>query len=778
MPSTLLMKRDLRSRPSQTISLFVLIALAAALLHTAVLLVTDYSHNVERKADELNASSMIAITTASPLIDVVDEHLRNDATVTGHEISDSWSSMAGIDIGGNTLSALVQVINIDEPVTYGQARVVGDSDPSVDDPIWVPAMMGAGDGLKLGDELVVDTVEGDVTFHVAGFIEELFGGAPGMGMLTLGMNAAAFERFDAKGFRPTYTVKVDAATPADGLRAFEAALSAAQEQSTAEQSIFSLWGTDRSILVQASGLSSSIIVAMLVGLAAAITLIALVVTWFLLRNVITADMVNIGALRAAGYTTMGVIGSLVMTQGALALVAALVGSGASYLLTPMLNDSFKAQNGLDWQVSFSWLALAVTVAALVGVVVATATLVSLSVRRVTTVAALRGGIATHSTTTTRLPLDTARGPLAMLLGLKAAMRQGTQNALVALTAALVAFSAVFALGMSYSLMGDKQKATELLVGKIEDVWVQARPDVDLAPIIATARELPGVTRVHKQSFNGLNVDGVAIGFAIYDHPETDAFDPLVEGRMPRHANEVAMGGKLANMLNLRVGDSWAPDLGSGSADFVLTGLTSSARNMGQNVTLSTAGYQRLAPWFKQEWIGIYADGDLEPIIDRLAADYGDQLLSVSNVRESIDAQISGYLTMVPIVGGLIMVFTVVVTTLVIGLVVTSMLLRSRRELGVKKAMGFTNGQLTAQTRWTYLPAIAIGAVVGVLAGTGAMSPLISLLLRGVGLMKVQVDVNWLHPVAVGLGMIAVAWLTISALSLRIRGISAYQLVTI
>ena len=46
---------------------------------------------------------------------------------------------------------------------------------------------------------------------------------------------------------------------------------------------------------------------------------------------------------------------------------------------------------------------------------------------------------------------------------------------------------------------------------------------------------------------------------------------------------------------------------------------------------------------------------------------------------------------------------VVVTVLVVGLVVTTMLVQTHRELGIKKAMGFTNRELSGQTRWTYLP---------------------------------------------------------------------------
>ena len=50
------------------------------------------------------------------------------------------------------------------------------------------------------------------------------------------------------------------------------------------------------------------------------------------------------------------------------------------------------------------------------------------------------------------------------------------------------------------------------------------------------------------------------------------------------------------VLGLDVGDTHILDLGSGEADFVVTGVTSSARNMGQNVTISSDGYRRSWWW--------------------------------------------------------------------------------------------------------------------------------------------------------------------------------------
>ena len=64
-PLPILIRRELRKRPGQLVAITLLTAVAALLLNSALVLVTDYSHNIERRVAEWNAPTAVAIVMGS-----------------------------------------------------------------------------------------------------------------------------------------------------------------------------------------------------------------------------------------------------------------------------------------------------------------------------------------------------------------------------------------------------------------------------------------------------------------------------------------------------------------------------------------------------------------------------------------------------------------------------------------------------------------------------------------------------------------------------------------
>lgn len=775
VPTALLIKRQLRKRPGQALTVLLLTVLASAMLHTALVIITDYSTNVDRKATQWNSPTSLDIVGAGPGVALLEDALRAEPDVTALELNDSYGGVSTVDIDGEKLTALINVVNIDDDARIGAPNVVARADDTAGG-IWAPSVLEASGAYALGDEIEFDTTMGTSSFRIVGFVEDLFGGAPGMGALTFALSDADFRSFEAPGFQPTVNVKVNSASTTGASAAVYRAMDKVQQELGSDEAFFSWWGHDLSIAKATAGIATSVFVAMLGALAAVIVLVVIVVIRFVLKNLITTDMAALGTLRAAGYSTGGIMGSLVATYGVITVVGALVGTGLSYPLLPVLSRSFRAQNGISWEPSFSLFALVVTVATMLAIVVLVAGLAALRVRKTSTVQALRGGSATHAFTVDPLPLASSRGSLPTLLGLKAAVRQSGQNALLVLTVAIVAFAGVFTLGMVDSLLGDRDRATQLMVGNVEDVSIAPRVGTDAEQLLAEVRALPGVERAFFQTMDGILVDGVAIGFLITPDPAANAMDPLAEGRAPAHDNEVAVGGRLTQILDLKVGDTATFDVGSGPAEYVVTGVMSSVRNMGQNLTFSSDGYRRLQPTFRDSTIAVFTD-DPEALIATVKARFGAELESVTNQRQNMDAQLSSYLSMVPIISTFTVGFIVLVTVLVVSLVVSTMLVATHRELGIKKAMGFTSSELAAQTRWTYLPSIVLGALVGTGVSALTLSPLLQALLSQVGLMKIEAHAGWGSTLAIALGILLIGLVVLWVSSLRIRRVSAYALVT-
>ncbi|MDO5500695.1 MAG: FtsX-like permease family protein, partial [Propionibacteriaceae bacterium] len=338
------------------------------------------------------------------------------------------------------------------------------------------------------------------------------------------------------------------------------------------------------------------------------------------------------------------------------------------------------------------------------------------------------------------------------------------------------FAAVFSFGMAGSLLGDQDRVVEMLAGEVEDVTVLAKPGVDVPALVADVRRLPGVQNAFASSVLPISFEGSMVMFQITDDPQQWRYDPVHTGRLPRHDNEIVLGSRTADVAGVGVGDRFTTDVGAGPQDFLVTGIATGGRNLGRFAMLTTAGYQRLDPAFQHSQVVAYA-ADPAAVVSEIRSRVGDRIEMVTDTRSSINVELSGYLAAVPATSATILAFTCIVVALVVGLIVSTMLIQSRRELGIKKATGFTHRQLTGQTLWTYVPPVAVGAVVGAVVAVPATAPLLGAMLRSIGVLKVEAAANPVHAVAIPLAVIALAALVTWVSTRRIREVSAHALVS-
>lgn len=774
----LLVKRDLRRRPGQVATLAVLTLLAATLVSTSLVLITDYTSHIDRVARESNAPSATAVTPAGPGAQAMVDGLRTDPHVTGVEAVPTLVAQASLPMGENDMSTLLTVVDLDSPIAMGRPQRADRLTTDLADGIWLPQFFQASGRYGLGDPITITTAVGERTFHVQGFLAGLYGsgGAPGLERTTLGLDHEAFASLQDPGFTPGTIIQVRATTPAQGAQALEEA--ATQVRATEQGSDFTLLEVmNLDLARQAMRTSTAIVVGILVTLAGIVLVVAAIVTHFVVRDLVNADLPSIGILRAAGHTGTGILSSLVVSHVVTVTLAAAVGVGASHPLLHRLGRSFQAQNGVAWQPGFSPGTALMTVAALVGFVVIVCLVAARRLRRLSTVEALRQGTPTHSFTRTRLPLETTGGPLPVLLGLKATHRRLRHHLMAATTVMVIVFAAVSGQGMVHGFLGDRERAVEILAGHIADVGVQVAPDADGDEILSQVTATEGVEQAYYSTIVPRTVNGVAIGFTVTPDPEHVPTDPLVTGRVPRHDNEIVLSWRLAEELEVEQGDTVVFDLGHGEVEYLVTGLVSTGRFLGMNATVRTDGFQRLDPGFTDA--SIVADlapgTDRTEVVESLRTRLGTTAEAVRDWRGNVESEIASNLSTVPVIAAAITVLTVVMTVLVIGLVVGAALRKARRSMGVCRALGFTSGQLMRQTLWEHMPVISVGAVLGALLGTVALNPLLGLVLRSLGVVLVDLPVAPGRAALIALGVLALAWTTTTAACLGIRGVGTTEL---
>lgn len=776
----ILTRRNLRKRRGQALAMLTLTVLGAALMNLGIIMAVRYPDLVHDKLADANAPDGATLWDDSPAAADLHRRLAQDPDVSAVEAQRVVSGTVETEYGGRTVNSFVLVFNNDEAPRMGRWRLVSEAAEPVAHPIYVPYVYATAGGFDLGDAIRFATPLGARTFHIQGFLEEPTLGMPSMGGLGFGLPADDYDTLvrHPLGLKRSVFLKVATVGHADVSKTLSRAV-AGHAADHPRSLATSWWDTTTDLLSTGALLGAQIFAGGLVAFSLIISALTLVVMRFLLANAIADDMEQLGVLRAVGYTTGQVITQLAATFACCALVGAAVGVAASYAVLPTLAGALSDQTGLIWEPGFDPLAMAITLAVLTGTVLVLALVSALRVRRLTTLTALRGGTPTHEFRRNPLPLATTPGGVNPLLGVKAGLHRRAQSLLVAGTTLVAAFCVVTALGMSTTMLGNPKAFTHLIVGDFPEGTVATTSAAAARRVIADAQQRPGVELAYLSEITGMTVNGIAASVQIADTYDMLRYDSTYEGRMPRHGNEVALGSAMARRLGVTMGETVALDLDSHRAEYLVTGLTSSSRSIGLTVDLTTAGMRAANPDYRRRFVALHiADGtDIDDLLGELTRAHRHVVTATVNNRSGIDGQLSGYQAMVGALSTIVVGFMTCVAALVVALVVSTMIVQSRRRFGVLKTLGFTSRELFVQTLMTQVPVVVLGAGLGATLGGVLLNPTMGLLLHGIGIRQARFSLPASYPLWVTLVIllltVAVAWLA----SRGLNRISAHTLIT-
>ena len=110
-------------------------------------------------------------------------------------------------------------------------------------------------------------------------------------------------------------------------------------------------------------------------------------------------------------------------------------------------------------------------------------------------------------------------------------------------------------------------------------------------------------------------------------------------------------------------------------------------------------------------------------------------------------------------------------TFVLYLLVRTIVSNKKRDYGILKALGFTTGQLILQTALSFMPAVILSTVIGVIVNSFIINPLAALFLKDIGIVKCTFTVPVGYNVMAGVGMILAAFGITCLLSVKIKKIT-------
>jgi putative ABC transport system permease protein len=402
-----------------------------------------------------------------------------------------------------------------------------------------------------------------------------------------------------------------------------------------------------------------------------------------------------------------------------------------------------------------------------------------SARRIRTLqplTALRQGLMTHSFKKNHFPLDRSRGPLSLLLATKSAVQAKGQTVTIFIIVVALSFAATAGLAAYDNLGVHPDTFAKLLSGEMPDAVFFVKDSQDAARVKDSIEDTGEARKIfYYQNFDILIDEMQVNNIAVEDFDLLEGA-LLYEGRYPKHDNELCVSGALATMEGYAIGSAVTIK----NAEYLVVGLIQTINgNSGMAVAMTIPGVLRIQPDYEPREIYVYLTDNTKTaeFIDSIDADLAGELESTINIKELMDVQLSMYGDIFFAVAIVLVAVTALVIFLVLYLMLKTVILRRRRELGIQKALGFTTLQLMNQFALYFIPVITVGVAMGGLLGIFGFDAIFVALTRGMGIMTASMPAPIPPTIAMCAGLVVLSYAFALLIASRIRRISAYALVS-
>lgn len=770
---------NIRKSKSATVSLFIFILVAALLLNIGLMVITQINTFFDNKAEQLKDPHVIIMMDYASYHDDFGEFITNYAGVTEKETEEAIIMNAKYKFGNSDLTSSTVIFNADDHRNIGTLKLVEKLNSTSANDIFIPYIFKTNGGYKLGDNFTITYQNKDYAFQIAGFFETTMLGTTNIGVMKFMLPTAPYHKLAGELDELTEGIVLSAVMD-DQTQSPMLLNDFTMEfpQSAVGGTTSYIWGLDIEMVKNVSTLTINVISMILVAFACIIVFVSLIVIKYRVSNSIEDGMTNIGVLKAIGYTNKQIITSFILQFVLIASSASVIGVGLSYSLMPFIGSIVSTLSGLLWHQKFDMLINLVTIFTVVLCVVIVTLISAFRVQKIQPIMALRGGISTHSFRKNHFPLENTRGSLHFLLGIKSMLTNVKQNFMILLIIVALTFASVFSVVLYFNIASDKTAFVNLFGSEPANVLLYVKPDTDTRELMSHVKQMDQVRKVNVLDLITTKMDGQTVYTNVTEQYDQLENNTVYEGRQPKYENEISISWVVSNQINKGIGDTVEIAYGAETGSYLVTGLSQSIGNLGQIGALTMEGIQQLHSDYKGTTLYVYLDGiSNKSFIENVQEQYGDAIVETLDIDENIESQTGMYTAAVFAVMVMVLTITVLVVVMILYLVIKTMIIKRKQEFGVMKAIGYSTIQLMHQMSISFLPVIISGVTIGGVLGYFYTNPMLSILLSSAGVKRLDFLVNLPSIVMLCLGILLLAYIVSMFVSIKLKKISAYSLIT-
>ncbi len=583
---------NMRKAKGQTASIIVLILIAASMLNLWLMLSMDYKSNFDRYHDKFNAEHVtLAVDgNSDKMQEFLSQTLKDDNRTAQYRLDNCMHMTGSFPYNSGKVNCWLAFLNKKEALTrtIGKAEIVEES--NLTSGVYLP-MIYKTDNITVGKPIDISIGSHKVTYTVCGFFNSIMMGSHNCVITELILTEDKYAELERSGYAPQATLCSARLTDKSENLTYESSLKSAVSKQYPNITMVS---NCYDIVSQSRYISQMICSGIISAMAFFVLLIAFVVIVSNITNYIQNNMKNLGILKAMGYTSGQLIGSLLLQFSSLTLIAAVIGAGISYSLFPTVNTMMIAQTGIPYAIRFLPVPLVLSITIPIGAVVFAVWFASRRIKKIEPVVALRSGIQTHNFKNNHIPLEQTKAPLTFALALKTTLSGVKHNITICITMLVLSLIVVFSGLMLENVITNTAPFLNLIVGETADscINVQTEAEDDFL------RKMDADDRVEKlYLFTSLNVShtgGAELMATICnDYSKINNQDIVFEGRFPKYNNEIAIAAKYAKENGMKIGDEIQITANGKRENYLICGFTQISNNLGRDCLLTRTGYERL-----------------------------------------------------------------------------------------------------------------------------------------------------------------------------------------
>lgn len=763
---------NLKKDKGSFLSFGIVVFVTAIMLNLAFVLVFQVDKAYDKKFEELDTATVNVCIPKFQDTETLKADIKALEGVSKVECREAVFLEAVVkDFRGTDFSMNTVFYNLDESRDMNKLDIKDENVELAGQSIYLPLYVASFGEFGLEDEIVYEVSDKKHTFAVAGVLEEMQYGNYGRGLMGAYLPKSIYENFTEE-YEANMVVEYSVMADSDvGAGYVYNEISNILE----DKGITLLTGIDKNSTKDTRTLVCNLLILVLVAFALVILLVSVFLCKFRISNSIEEDMINMGILKALGYTGNMIIASVVMPYLMVTLLAALLGVITSYGILPMLSEVLTLQAGFSFELLFDSKALLCVGFILASIVALFTYSAARRIKKIQPINAIRGNGEGKKIKKNHFPMEETGGNTKVLLVLKQIFSNGKQNILLFSVSFVLTILIAFASTMFYNVIVKPNNFISTLSEEMPQIMVYPNSE-EVDSLFEDLQSVSKVEKVLNYTVGTLNIDDIPVTvFACEDFSKVSN-DLCYLGENPENENEIALGSTFEKMY--KIGDFIEICNGDNSQVYEVVGFVQSVNYQGNICEFSLDGYETLFSEKVISSIYVYLEEgtDATQVIEDIEEKYGEQIANQVNYQKMTETTREMYSEITSVLVIVIFVLTILIVLFVLYIVIKTLLVQRKKELGIYKAMGYSNGQLMMQMIGSFLPSSVLAVLISSVLGLIYVPQIIGLIFSSIGAMKNNMEVSLSFLMIFAFVQIVVNLIISISLTKPIKKISAYALI--